>query len=99
MPRRKRGNVYSTPTEAIDAVRSLARACTDDVIAGVLNRNGLPTGGGERWTRQRITRPRGRNAILSYNRQSCAEVGWLKLGETADIVGASKLSTPLAMRV
>ncbi len=97
VPRRKRGYVYPTSAEALDAVRSLARTCTDDVIAGVLNRNGLRTGRGERWSRERITRLRGRNAILGYNRQRCDEEGWLKLKEAADIVGVSTATLRLAI--
>ena len=34
----------------------LACKCTDDVIAGVLTRNGLRTGNGNRWTRERVNR-------------------------------------------
>ncbi|WP_244464327.1 hypothetical protein [Bradyrhizobium japonicum] len=28
---------------------------SDDLIAGLLNRNGLKTGNGNRWTRERVT--------------------------------------------
>jgi hypothetical protein len=48
-PRRRRGqsNGHSSP-QVIDAVRSLAKICTDDLIASALNRSGLPTGRGNR---------------------------------------------------
>ncbi|MFV0535654.1 MAG: recombinase family protein, partial [Cumulibacter sp.] len=44
LPRRRRGQMNHTSVEAVEAVRSLSRLCSDDVIAGVLNRNGLRTG-------------------------------------------------------
>jgi hypothetical protein len=51
LPRRRRGqNSAQTSKEIIAAVRVLARMCSDDVIAGALNRNGLLTGRGNRWT-------------------------------------------------
>jgi len=97
LPRRKRGYAYPTSIEAIEAVRSLARVCTDDVIAGALNRNGLRTGRGDRWTRERVTSLRGHNKIPSYNRGRCTEEGWLKLKEAADIVGVSTATLRLAI--
>ena len=40
LPRRRRGqNSSQTTKEVVDAVRVLARICSDDLIAGVLNRN------------------------------------------------------------
>jgi hypothetical protein len=36
----------------IAAVRQLVLIANDDVIAGILNRNGLVTGHGNRWTRE-----------------------------------------------
>ena len=44
LPRRRRGQRTSTPADPVQAVRSLALIARDDVIAGVLNRNGLKTG-------------------------------------------------------
>ncbi|SRR6266436_6209314 len=56
VPRRRRGQQRkSTAPEIIEAVRMLACKCTDDVIAGVLTRNDLRTGNGNRWTRERVT--------------------------------------------
>ena len=55
LPRRRRGhNRQHTSQDIVEAVRMLVRICTDDVIAGVLNRNGLLTGHGNRWTRERV---------------------------------------------
>ena len=39
LPRRRRGQMNHTSKDVVAAVRSLARICSDDVIAGVLNRN------------------------------------------------------------
>jgi hypothetical protein len=35
----------------------------DDLIAGILNRNGLVTGYGNRWTRERVTSLRSHHRI------------------------------------
>jgi hypothetical protein len=55
MPRRRRGHSRAhTPKEVVEAVRILTRICSDDMIAGTLTRNGLLTGMGNRWTRERL---------------------------------------------
>ena len=54
-PRRRRGQRNSTPADVIAAIRELALIASDDLIAGLLNRNGLKTGHGNRWTRERVT--------------------------------------------
>lgn len=51
LPRRRRGQRNSTSSDVVTAVRHLALIIKDDVIAGVLNRNGLRTGNSNRWTR------------------------------------------------
>src|SRR5882757_9231120 len=63
LPRRRRGQRTSTPADIVEAVRSLALIARDDVIAGVLNRNGLKTGYGNRWTRERVTSLRSSHRI------------------------------------
>lgn len=55
LPRRRRGQRNSTPPDVIDAVRQLVLIANDDLIAGLLNRNKLTTGNGNRWTRERVT--------------------------------------------
>ena len=55
LPRRRRGQRTSTPADIVEAVRTLALIARDDVIAGVLNRNGVRTGHGNRFTRERVT--------------------------------------------
>ena len=61
LPRRRRGQRNST-----SAVRSVALIARDDVIAEVLNRNGLKTGHGNRWTRERVTALRSSYRIPVY---------------------------------
>jgi hypothetical protein len=57
-------SVHQTPKDLIEAVRVLARICSDDVLASTLNRNGLLTGRGNRWTRERVTAFRTYHEIL-----------------------------------
>ena len=54
-PKRRRGQRNSTSADIIQAVRQLVLIAGDDLIAGLLNRNGLKTGNGNRWTRERVT--------------------------------------------
>ena len=55
LPKRRRGQRNSTSTDILEAVRQLVLIASDDLIAGLLNRNGLKTGNGNRWTRERVT--------------------------------------------
>jgi DNA invertase Pin-like site-specific DNA recombinase len=68
VPRRRRGqNGAQTPKDLIEAVRVLAGICSDDVLASTLNRNGLLTGRGNRWTRERVTALRTYHEIPCYD--------------------------------
>jgi hypothetical protein len=68
LPRRRRQTCCTaTSKDIVAAVRSLARICDDTAIAGVLNRNGLRTGRGNRWTRERLTSMRCKNRIPVYS--------------------------------
>src|ERR1700724_2789507 len=55
LPRRRRGQRNSTAPDIVAAVRHLVLIASDDLIAGLLNRNRLTTGNGNRWTRERVT--------------------------------------------
>lgn len=55
LPKRRRGQRNSTSGDIIAAVRQLVLIANDDLIAGILNRNGLVTGHGNRWNRERVT--------------------------------------------
>jgi len=86
--RRRRGqNATHTSPDTIDAVRVLARVCTDEVIASTLNRNGMPTGRGNRWTRERVASLRSKRGIPRYTTERQQAEGCLKLGEAASYAG------------
>jgi DNA invertase Pin-like site-specific DNA recombinase len=96
-PRRRRGQMNHTSLEAVEAVRSLARLCSDDVIAGMLNRNGLTTGRGNRWTRERVVSLRNYHQIACCDQERRQQEGWMKLNEAADMVGVSPTTLRLAI--
>ncbi|MGH8525012.1 MAG: helix-turn-helix domain-containing protein, partial [Gammaproteobacteria bacterium] len=96
VPRRRRGQQRkSTAPEIIEAVRMLACKCTDDVIAGVLTRNDLRTGNGNRWTRERVTSLRNYHGIPVYRSDTCEAEGWMNLTQAAVLLGIS----PKTLRV
>lgn len=55
VPRRKRGCATSTSPDIVKAVGTLVLIANDDMIAGILNCNGLHTGRDNRFTRERVT--------------------------------------------
>src|SRR5436190_15169709 len=89
LPRRRRGQRNSASADVIAAVRQLALIANDDLIAGVLNRNGLKTGNGNRWTRERVIR------FPNYH------FGWVGLGHQWKLVPVRKfwLSSSAQRRV
>ncbi|HEY3585747.1 MAG TPA: recombinase family protein, partial [Myxococcaceae bacterium] len=97
LPRRRRGQMNHTSKDVVAAVRSLARLCTDDVIAGILNRNGLRTGRGNRWTRERVVTLRRWDEIPCHSAERREEEGWLKLREAAALLGISPQTLRLAI--
>ena len=97
LPRRRRGqNATHTPREAVDAVRVLARICTDRSIASFLNRNGMRTGRGNRWTQERVTALRSHHGIERYVPEHRAEQPWLNLTEAARALGISTRTLRIA---
>ena len=89
LPRRRRGQRNSTPADIVEAVRVLALIAKDDVIAGILNRNGLVTGNGNRWTRERVTAMRGSYRIPVYRPAEDGIEPWLNLTQAASVVGVT----------
>ncbi len=87
LPRRRRGCAQATGQDVIEAVRSLSRINPDHIIAGLLNRNGLRTGQGNRWTRMRVTSLRCRYGIPCYSEVRRQEEGWLSLAAAAAFLG------------
>jgi len=98
MPRRRRGHSRAhTPKETVEAVRVLTRICSDDTIAGALTRNGLLTGMGNRWTRERVVSLRSHHGIPCYSEERRKEEGWLSLTEAAAHLGLSGITLRLAI--
>lgn len=96
MPRRRRGHSRAhTPKEIVEAVRVLARICSDDLIAGTLTRNGLLTGMGNRWTRERVVSLRSHHGIPCYSEERRHAEGWLTLTEAAAKLGVSSITLRL----
>ncbi len=97
LPRRRRGQRNSTSKEIVAAVRQLVRICNDDMIAGLLNRNGLRTGPGNRWTRERVTSLRSYNKIPCYCPERQHREGWMNLTQAAEFLGVSQKTLRLAV--
>lgn len=89
LARRRRGQCTHTAKEIIEAVRVLVLLCADDQIAGLLNRNGLRTGRGNRWTRERVTSLRSKQGIARYRPEQRDDEGWMNLTEAARFLGLS----------
>jgi hypothetical protein len=97
LPRRRRGQRNSTSPDTIAAVRQLVLIASDDVIAGMLNRNGLRTGHGNRWTRERVTALRSHHGIPVHRRIPEDEAPWLNLNKAAAVLGISPKTLRLAV--
>jgi len=97
LPRRRRGQCSTqTSRELIEAVGVLARICSDDLIAGILNRNGHVTGRGNRWTRERVT------TLRSHHRIPCCPRDvqphpWMTLTDAAIQLDVSPRTLRLAI--
>ena len=98
LPRRRRGqNTTHTSKEVLEAVRVLARICSDRLIANILNRNGLLTGRGNRWTQERVTALRSHHTIPCYHADQRDSQPWMNLTETAKHLGMSARTLRLAV--
>jgi DNA invertase Pin-like site-specific DNA recombinase len=96
LPRRRRGQRNSTSADIVEAVRILALAAKDAVIAGILNRNGLKTGNGNRWTRERVTSLRSSYRIPVYCPAETGVEPWLNLRHAAALVGVAPRTLRIA---
>jgi hypothetical protein len=83
LPRRRRGQRNSTSQDIITAVRQLVLIANDELIAGILNRNKLTTGHGNRWTRERVTALRSHHKIPVYCPAGEGHEPWLNLSKAA----------------
>jgi hypothetical protein len=86
LPKRRRGQRNSTSADIVLAVRQLVLIAKDDLIAGILNRNGLQTGNGHRWTRERVTSMRSNYRIPVFKSAENGMEPWLNLSNAAKIL-------------
>jgi DNA invertase Pin-like site-specific DNA recombinase len=96
LPRRRRGQRNSTSQDIIAAVRQLVLIANDDLIAGILNRNGLTTGQGNRWTRERVTALRSHHKIPVFQPAQDGIEPWLNLSKAARLLGITPKTLRLA---
>lgn len=97
-PRRRRGQTSAhTPPQTIDAIRALANICTDDLITSALNRSGLLTGRGNRWSRERVTSLRTYHKIACFDKERCAAEGWMNQTQAAAFLNISPGALRLAV--
>lgn len=96
LPKRRRGQRNSTSADIIAAIRQLVRIASDDLIAGILNRNGLVTGHGNRWTRERVTAHRSHHKIPVFRSAPDGNEPWLNLNKAARLLGIAPKTIRLA---
>ena len=96
LPKRRRGQRNSTSGDIIAAVRQLVLIANDDLIAGILNRNGLMTGHGNRWTRERVTALRSYHKIPVFRPAVDGIEPWLNLNKAARLLGVAPKTLRLA---
>jgi len=96
LPKRRRGQRNATPGDIVAAVRQLVLIASDDVIAGILNRNGLVTGNGNRWARERVTALRSYRNIPVFRPAPDGIEPWLNLNKAARLLGITPKTLRLA---
>ena len=96
LPRRRRGQRDSTSQDIVTAVRQLVSIANDELIAGILNRNKLTTGRGNRWTRERVTALRSHHKIPVYCPAEQGQEPWLNLSKAAAYLQISSRTLRLA---
>lgn len=98
LPRRRRGqNSVQTSKEVVEAAGILSRVCTDEQIAGFLNRAGMLTGRGNYWTRALVTSLRSRHGIVCFDATRQRAEGWMNLTEAAIALGTTNRTVRLAI--
>lgn len=96
LPKRRRGQRNSTSGDIITAIRQLVLITNDDLIAGILNRNGLVTGHGNRRTRERVTAHRSHHKIPVFRPAADGNEPWLNLNKAARLLGVASKTLRLA---
>jgi hypothetical protein len=95
--RRRGQNSAQTSKDVVEAVRVLARVCSDELIAGVLTRSGLRTGRGNRWTKERVTSLRSHYEIPRCTTETRQAEGWMNLTQAADFLGINSRTLRIAV--
>lgn len=96
-PRRRRGQSNGhTDIQIVEAIRMIAKVCSDNMITNVLNRNGLLTGHKNRWSKERVTSLRSKQGIPIHSPQRQQAEGWMNLTDAATLVGVSPKTLRLA---
>lgn len=96
LPRRRGEQRNHTSRDIVAAVRQLVLVANDDVIAGILNRNGLVTGHGNRWMRERVTALRSHHRIPVFRPAPDGCEPWLNLSSAARLLGVAAKTLRLA---
>jgi DNA invertase Pin-like site-specific DNA recombinase len=96
LPRRRRGQRNATSQDIVAAVRLLVRIASDDLIAGILNRNKLTTGNGNRWTRERVAALRSHHKIPVHRPPQDGNIQWFNLTKAAAYIQVSAKTLRLA---
>jgi DNA invertase Pin-like site-specific DNA recombinase len=96
LPKRRRGQRNSTSADIVAAVCQLVLIASDDLIAGLLNRNGLKTGNGNRWTRERVTSMRSHHRIPVFRSAEDGDEPWLNLSDAAQFLKIAPKTLRLA---
>ncbi len=86
----------STSADIIAVIRQLVLIASDDLIAGILNRNGLVTGHDNRWTRERVTAHRSHRKIPAFRPVPDGNEPWLNLNKAARLLGIAPKTLRLA---
>jgi hypothetical protein len=69
---------------------------SEDLIAGILNRNGLKTGHGNRWSRERVTSLRSHHRIPVFKAAADGVEPWLNLSDAAHVLEIASKTLRLA---
>jgi excisionase family DNA binding protein len=77
---------YTTDTDTIDLIRSLARIQPDSMIASILNRMGRRTAHGQSWNSKRVCTTRCHHAIEVYREGEREARGELTVSEVATLL-------------
>jgi len=88
--RRPRGKLPADVLKSV--IDTLRKVMPDDSIAAALNREGIRTGVGGTWTRQRVERYREQAGIAAFSSDLKASSGWLIQAEAATRLGISPMS-------